>query len=78
MPRKKSSGAGLLLVFICVLVWLATKYGGALLVIGGLAVIVWLINKFHISQKKVRNPEIRKWGKSHQGYNISRALLFRF
>jgi uncharacterized tellurite resistance protein B-like protein len=69
MPRKKSSGAGLLLVFICVLVWLATKYGGALLVIGGLAVIVWLINKFHISKKKLEIP------KSANGKNLIKVTI---
>jgi uncharacterized tellurite resistance protein B-like protein len=69
MPRKKSSHGGLFLVLICVIIWLAAKYGSALLVIAGLAVIVWLVNKFYSRKKEVEIP------KSANGQNLIKVTI---
>jgi uncharacterized tellurite resistance protein B-like protein len=69
MPRKKSSHGALFLVLICVIIWLAAKYGSALLVVAGLAIIVWLVNKFYGRKKKVEIP------KSANGQNLIKVTI---
>jgi len=69
MPRKKSSHGALFLVLICVIIWLAAKYGSALLVVAGLAIIVWLVNKSYSRKKKVDIP------KSANGQNLIKVTI---
>src|SRR4030042_6600926 len=69
MPRKKSSHGAVFLVLVCVIIWLAAKYGSALLVIAGLAVIVWLVNKFYGRKKEVEIP------KSANGQNLIKVTI---